>query len=288
MTVNGISDVATQELDLILEKSQVRRPVSLVSPLMLIIVVAALLVTLPAESPWMQPLVPLALAVLVFASVRRAAKVNALHREEGELLRQADEGLRLSRWPEAREAITKLLGRPPMRPGVRYQALIYLGGLLNRLGRYGDAVRLCEQLLKEVQFPEQIQVSLKVMRGYALMREEQLSDAYEAISELKRSAPKGAGAVSMLELYYQVKTGHHEDALVYFEQRRGEMAAQLGHRVADGWALAATSAAALGRGEQATVMAANAAVLGDSQEIARRYPECAAVLAEPQREAVAR
>lgn len=275
MKGTAITDVTGQDLDLILQEGRPAQPFAALMPLFLLAVAIAAIAGLPAEGGWLEPLIPVALGILVIVSLRRAAKASQRQREEDDLLRQADEALRLARSEQAASALTRFLARPPMRPGARYQALIFLGGLLNRLGRHADAIKVCEHLLKQARFPQPIDLSIKAMRAFALLRENLLTDAYQAISELRRMAPEGFGAVTTLDLYHMIKTGHNQDALDLFQKRREQMAAQLSHRSSDGWALAAAAALALRQEQDARTYATNAAILGNVADICARFPECA-------------
>lgn len=274
MKATAIKDVTSQDLDSLLECSRPRRTPSLLAPMFLAGIIAAAMLSVPGNSVWVQPVVPLVFAAVLFMAMRQASRLAQRQREDAELLRMADEGLRLARWDQVNAAISKLLSRPANRPHVRFQGLIYLGGLLNRVGRYHDVIRLYDDLQAEAVFPPPIATSLRCMKAYAMLRDDRLSDAYEAVAELRRESSGGSGMVSVLELYRLVKTGHHEDALALFEEKRAQITEQMAHRSADAWALAAVAALSLSRSEQAAQYARNAALLADSGEIVRRFPEC--------------
>lgn len=278
MNVIKTTDITKLDLDAVLEQSRPRRNQSMLAPMFLGVILLMTLVSAPGDSAWMQPLVPLAMALIIFFSIRHASRFARKQREEADTLQAIDENMRLGRWDMVAAALSGILSSPAQRPYARFQALIYLGGLFNRLGRFGEVIKLYDYLDQQAQFPPAIALSLKCMRAYAMLRDEQLSDAYQAISELRREYPQGSGALSVLEIYRLVKTGHHEDALQMFAQRRGQIAEQLSHRSADAWALAGTSALALSQTDLARTYARNASLLADRREIICRFPECGAAM----------
>lgn len=278
MNASPISDITKADLDTVLEQSRPRRNQSMLAPLFLLAILFATLLSVPGDGVWVQMLVPAAMALLIVLSLRYASRMARQQRDEAEGLRVIDESIRLGRWDQAAAMLTRLFASPSARPHVRIQGLIYLGTLFNRIGRFADVIRLYDSLVERVQFPRQISLSLKCMRAYAMLRDNLLSDAYEAIAELRREAPQSSGMVTVLEIYRLVKTGHNDDALALFDERRTQLAQQLSHRSADGWALAAAASLALSRTDQARSYARNACLLSDPSQIALRLPECAPAL----------
>ncbi len=266
------------DLDAVLELSRPRRNQSLLAPILLAAILLAALVSVPGEGLLVQSLVPLAMAAIILFSLRYASATARRQREEAEQLRVVDEAIRLGNWQQASGILTHILTSASPRPHVRIQALIYLGGLLNRVGRFSDVIRLYDYLTEQAQFPPHIILSLKSMRAYAMLRDERLADAYEAIAELRRENPQNAGIVTVLEMYRLMKTGHHEEVLQMHEKQRKQLAAQLGHRAGDGWAIAAASALALNRQDEAYRNARNAILLQSPENMIQRLPECAPAL----------
>lgn len=265
-------------LDRLLEASKPQRQQSLVMPVFLLGVLVASLLSLRGGNPLLEAVVPLVFAGSIVVAVVHASGLARRQQREKDLLRQADEAIRLGNWDQAAAVVQQLLSRPVMVPQARVQGLIYLGAVLVRQGQFLETLRLYDQLLQTVAFPPQIAVSLRCARVYAMLREEHLSDAYQAIAHLKREAPAESAMLSLLEIYRLVKTGHHEDALQLFGQKQVQMAAQLGHRSCDGWALAAAAAQAIGREQEADGHARNAGLLGNVREITHRFPECTAIM----------
>lgn len=262
----------------LLESSKPQGQQSLLMPLFLLGVLVASLVSLRGSNPLLQGIVPLVFAGSIVVAVMHASRIAKRQQREKDGLRQVDEAVRLGNWDLAASAVRQLLGRPMMVPQARVQGLIYLGAVLVRQGQYLPAIKLYDHLLETVQFPPQIAMSLKCVRVYAMLREEHLSDAYQAIAHLKREAPGDSAMLQLLEMYRLVKTGHNADALELFGQRRVQLAAQLGHRSCDGWALAAAAAVATGQEHAADEYARNAGIMGNVREIVERFPECRAVL----------
>lgn len=278
MNVPAITDLSTQDLDALLEGSRGRRNPSLLMPLFMLGILVAAGISMASETPWLAPLVPLIFAALVGLSLWQAANAAKRQRDDNALLREADESIRLGHWDRANSSLSKLLSRPANRPHIRFQALIYAGGVLNRIGRYADVIRLYERLQEEAEFPAPVAVSVRCMQAYAMLRDDRLSDGYQALADLRRDARQATGMVALLEMYRLLKTGHNDDVLALFSEKRQQITAQMSHRSADGWALAAAAALALSREEQARTYARNAALLCDPAEILKRYPECARVV----------
>ncbi len=271
-------DVMQMSVEAVLQGGTARRGPSLLLPLFIGGLIMAAVVSLPTESPWVRPLVPLGFVALIAISIWNAARIARNQRTEQELLQLAEEGVRLGKWDEAIRSMGALLGGGAQRPQVRLQAMIYLTGAWIRAGRFADVATLCEHLLQKAIFPPPMALSLRCVRVYAMLRDDRLSDAYEAVTQLRKDYPGGSGMLSVVEIYQLVKTGHYADALGMFELRREQMAQQLGHRSSDGWALAAASLLALGRTDEAKVCARKACLLSDASEIGRRFPECNSAL----------
>ena len=278
--MNSRVNIAQMSVEALLEASRPRRAPSLLLPMMVGAVVIAAVISLPSGSGWLQPLVPFAFGAMIALSIWNATRVARRQRNEQELLRRADEGLRLGRWDDATAAMTEVLNTPSPRPHVKIQALIYVTAAWARVGKFGDVIKLCDYLLDQAIFPPGMANSLKCMRAYAMLRDERLSDSYQAISMLRREFPGGSAMMSVLELYRLVKTGHHEDAVQFFDARKRQLAEQLGHRSSDGWALAASSLLLLGRREESMIYARRACTLGEPSEIIRRFPECCKVMGQ--------
>lgn len=271
------NDITGLDLDSLLEKS---RPRAGFQPgwLFFVAIGVVLLMFIPGGSTWLAPVIPVLFAGLIFLALFQTSRVAKAQVRENDRLRFTDEALRLGDYQTASRRLGELLAAPLRRPQSRIQALIYLASQLNRAGRYGDVIRLCDELESQAQFPPPISLSLRCIRVYAMLRDDQLSDSYQALADLRRDFPSGSGMLSMLEMYRLVKTGHNEEALAMLGERRTQFATQLGHRSSDTWALASAAALAMGQRERAADYARRAALLGDKNEIVIRLPETAGAL----------
>jgi hypothetical protein len=197
------------------------------------------------------------------------------YRAEQAQVRGIEELMQLRRWTEAAMALEAMLSRPARSPVTRVQALVCLAGVLARYHRFGDALAVQDYLLEHVQLDPAGEYGLKLGRAMAMLREDHLLDADRAISGLRRirEARDGSGALALVEMYRDVKTGHPHEAIEIFQKRLVAMRDQLGHRVADGYALVARAYDMVGRADAAGAAWGDATVLAPAGELVRRYPE---------------
>lgn len=264
----------------LLETSEPRRSVGVTAPLFLAGIIIATMLTIQGKGGWVQAVLPGVFAGMIIFSVINSMRMAKVTRKEQEGLRLSDEAIRLGRWDEAQRQLLGMLSMPFQRVQTRYQALLFLSSLLSRRERHEENLKLQEYLLSTAQMPQPIAFSLRCARAYGLLREERLTDAYEAIGQLRREDGSSA-MLNLLEIYRLVKMGHRDDAMKLFEQKRGQMTRQLGHRVADAWALAGVAAKNSGKLEEAASFRRKALLLGNAQEITRRFPECGSLLKGP-------
>ena len=207
--------------------------------------------------------------VFTFLTVRR-------HRAEQQELEAAAELVQLRRWPQAAVMLEQVLSRPARTNAMRGQALIYLSAVLARYHRFDDAIAVFNHLLDNDLVDAPTAHGLRLGRAMAMLREDHLFDADRALAELRRTvAAAGAesAGLALVEIYRDVKTGHPEEAVAIFEQRLAIMRDQLGHRVADAYALAARAYDLLGRTAEAQDAYTRATLLAPLIELHRRYPE---------------
>jgi tetratricopeptide (TPR) repeat protein len=202
-----------------------------------------------------------------FLNVKRA-------RSEHATLSAIEELMQLRRWPEAGILLQTLLSRPARSPLARAQALLFLAMVLARYHRFEDSVSVDDYILETVPLDDATDHAVKLGRAMSLLWEDHLLDADRAIAELRRTSRgiDSAGLV-LVEIYRDVKTGHPAEAIEMFEQKLEIMRRQLGHRVADAWALAARGYDMLNRPEDAQKAFANGTNLMPLTELIRRYPE---------------
>lgn len=280
MSPSSTNPVDSLNVPEILEQAPGTRPGGSLMPLIVAVILIAALTTLGGSAMWVQAVLPVVLAVVIVLTFMRASRLAARQRQEGQSLREVDESIRLNRWEQAGGLLAGLLRSPTQAVHARFQSLMYLGSVLNHQGRFEDVERVYDYLLRNAQVNPPISFSLRCARAYSILRQERLTDAYEAIGQLRRDPLGGSSAMmSLLEMYRLQKTGHFDEVLELFGQRREAFAQQLGHRASDAWALAAAAAKAMGRGDEAVTFARNALFLGRMDEMVRRFPETQAALA---------
>jgi tetratricopeptide (TPR) repeat protein len=201
----------------------------------------------------------------------RAAR--AVQREQAQL-EAIEELIQLRRWEEAALLVQGVLSRSTRTPQGRTQGLIFLGAVLARYHRFADAVLVYEHLLEHRLVEGDAAYGMKLARAMSLLHEDALVDADRAIGELRRldRADDSAG-LALLEIYRDVKTGHPREAIEEFEKKQHLMRRQLGHRAADGYALAAKAFDLTGENEKARDVFEKATLLSSIVELKRRYPE---------------
>jgi hypothetical protein len=197
-------------------------------------------------------------------------------RQEQRQLESIEELVQLRRWPEAAVILQRMLSAPTRTPQARVQALIYLSAVLARYHRFGDAMVVQQHLLENVALEEGTSYALRLGRAMAMLHEDRLVDADRAISELRRVEGSGDSAgLALLQIYRDVKTGHPGEAIELFTGKLALLRTQLGHRVADAWALIARAYDMVGHQDDARRAYRNATLLAPIAEISRKYPEVA-------------
>jgi tetratricopeptide (TPR) repeat protein len=209
------------------------------------------------------------MSMVTWAAVRRA-------RVEQMRIESIEELVQLRRWPLAAIILNGMLSQPTRSAHGRVQALIYLTAVLARYGRFADAIAVQEHLLDHVEMDPGTDYGLRLGRAMALLHEERLFDADRAINELRRTCPDQSSAgLALVEIYRDVKTGHPAEAIELFNAKLSVLRAQLGHRTADAWGLAARAYDLLDRHDEAGAAYANATLLAPAAELHRRYAEVA-------------
>jgi hypothetical protein len=189
-------------------------------------------------------------------------------------LNQVEELVQLRRWPQAAMLLHTILSAPTRTQQARLQALVYLSNVLSRFHRFDDVIRIDDYLLETVRMDDMTTHIVRLGRAMALLREDRLLDADRAIMELRRSAPApNSAGLAMVEIYRDVKTGHPNEALEIYEKKRGILANQLAHRIADIYGLIAKAFDMLNRPDDALSFWQNATLMAPPSEMTRRYPE---------------
>jgi tetratricopeptide (TPR) repeat protein len=214
-----------------------------------------------------------------FMSVRAA-------REEQAAVGALDELVQLRRWPEAGLLLQTILSRPARSPLARAQSLLYLAMVLARYHRFEDSIAVHDYILEHIPLDDVTDHAIRLGRAMSLLREDNLLGADRAIAELRRTSRgvESAG-LALVEIYRDVKTGHPAEAIEMFDARLQAMRRQLGHRVADAWALVARAYDMLDRRPEAQTAFENATLLLPLAELVRRYPEISTLESKYQRAA---
>jgi hypothetical protein len=215
-----------------------------------------------------------AIMVILFALMIGSLSAMRAMRAQERQLDGVAEMMQLHRWPQAAIALRQMLSQPARSAHFRIQALVYFTTVLARYDRFDDAVMIQEYLLDHGLVDPTTAFGLRIGRTMAMLRQDRLFDADRAISDLRRTpgAAESAG-VALVELYRDVKTGHPTEAIEIFQRKLPILREQLGHRVADAWALVGRAYDLLGREGDARMAIANATLLAPPAELLRRYPE---------------
>ena len=198
------------------------------------------------------------------------------HRADQQEVEAAAELVQLRRWPQAAFVLEQVLSRPARTNTLRSQALVYLASVLARYHRFDDAIAVFNHLLDNDLVDPSTAHGLRLGRVMAMLREDHLFDADRALAELRRtvsSAGVESAGLALVEMYRDVKTGHPDEAVQIFEDKLPVLRDQLGHRVADAYALAARAYDLLGRTAEAQDAYTRATLLAPLIELHRRYPE---------------
>lgn len=203
---------------------------------------------------------------------------RALQAEQNQLS-TIEELVQLRHWPQAAWAVQSFLSQSARLFSSRAQALLYLAMVLTRYHRFEESVEVYDYVIAEIPLDDAAAHAVRLGRAMSLLREENLLDADRAISELRRdSRGTESPGLALVEIYRDVKTGHPTEALEMFDARLPVMRRQLGHRLADVWALAARAYDLLGRTAEAKAAFDNATLLAPLAELIRRYPEVSAMV----------
>jgi hypothetical protein len=218
----------------------------------------------------------LAMIGLVIGMASYASYVVKQQRKEQQRVEAIEELVQLRRWDQAAAMLDAMLAQPTLTMGARLQALVYLATVLARYHRFADAIAVQTYLLEHAQFDPSTGHRLKLMRTMALLHEDQLVDADRALGDLRRESPDSAG-LALIEIYRDVKTGHPEEAIEIFHAKAPALRSQLGHRIADAYALVARAHDLIDQNSEAAAAFEKATLLAPVEELCRRYPEVAAI-----------
>lgn len=272
------------DVDWLLEASQPRPRIKwgwyAVGVFLLIVMIATYVSgSSPAGAAFVQ-LLSLMLSIGLIVGMTLYTMLTVRQAREAQLqLEAAEELVQLRRWPQAAVTLQQMLSRPMRSHTMRFQALLYLTSVLARYHRFDDAIKVQEHLLESARLDPGTERALKLGRAMAMLREDRLFDADRAISELRRGEEREtSGGLALVEIYRDVKTGRPADAIEVFHARREVLRDQLGHRVADAYALVARAHDLLEQKDDAQRAWGRATLLAPIEELARRYPEVASLV----------
>jgi tetratricopeptide (TPR) repeat protein len=265
----------------LLDASQPRARVGLLwyalGGFLLVVIGAALVSTSSATGRHLVDALSAVLMVLLIAGLAAFTAVTVRrHRADQQALEAAGELLQLRRWPQAAMLLRDTLSRPARTNALRSQALIYLGSVLARYHRFDDAISVFDHLIDHDLLDGGAAHGVRLGRVMAMLREDHLFDADRALAEVRSTVARAgvdSAGLALVEIYRDVKTGHPDEAVAVFEQRLDVLRDQLGHRVADAYALAARAYDLLGRTTEAQDAYTRATLLAPLIELRRRYPE---------------
>lgn len=282
--MNGENGPNFLPVDLLLDESQPRRGGRHRFLYMIGLFVLVVMFSTLAQSAGAEVVVRfLSLLLMVGLMIGLAvATLVVARRAQGEqgTLEAIEELIQLRRWPEAAAMVQALLSQPTRSPHARVQGLVYLAAVLARYHRFHDALTVYDHLLEEDVLDPEGTFGLKLGRAMSLLREDRLFDVDRAISELRRLSDGNSAGLALVEIYRDVKTGHPREAIELFDRMREPLRTQLGMRFADAIGLVARAHDLLAQSEPARRHWCDATLLVPAPELARRYPELAAMAAK--------
>jgi hypothetical protein len=223
---------------------------------------------------WVLPqFVLLAVAGVMFYSIRR-------QRELARNVQETMEAVQLRQWPQAWDALRRLLRRPVPHPTARAESLLALAAVAEASDSFEVSQRIYEHLLQERQAdPLQLHTA-RVGLGAAMLRTGQTTDAVGLIDRLEREELPGSlkAHIELLALFREVTMGHATERLDRAEERRELFRRHLGTRAAYGYALLAVAFDIAGDAGKAARCWHDATMLRPETELARRFGELKRVL----------
>jgi tetratricopeptide (TPR) repeat protein len=216
-------------------------------------------------------------------------------KQESALLNRIEDGMMLKSYVFVAEQLQRLMSQPMRSDPSRLRAMILLASLLAKLGRYEESLNVYNELVDLQQIAGPSRAMVKLSRAMVMLQSDHLYDADRAIHELRRLIDRGGaeqelqridpyhastspeetfvGALRLVELYRDVKTGHAQEAIEIFENHLPVMVRGLGHRVGDAYALVAVAHDRLGQTDQAAKRFQDGTTLQGISDLLNRYVE---------------
>ncbi len=166
-------------------------------------------------------------------------------------------------------------------PDMHVQGVLLLGANLMALRAWEPAIEAQDYLLDHIPEDHPTAHLLRAQRAMALLHEDRLVDADTEIRALRRAPlddPTAAALAALAELYQQMKTNHHADALAQAEHEDPRRTlAPLGGEAAHGYALIALAAHRSDRPTEAGNWWRAATLLIDPDRLIADMPDLAAL-----------
>lgn len=287
----------------LIESSRPRGTLRVIRPgyVLIFLVAAVVIALLPLEPPARIALELMLWGVFLGSMVYFWNVVRGYRNELSEL-DQIEDLLALKRHPELSPRLQAVMSQPMRTDQNRLRAMVLLASVLGRLQRYDDALLVYNELVDAERLAGPGGAMVKLGRAMAMLHSDHLYDADRAINDLRRlidrggaeseaqqfdaSLPAGGpdagatGALRIVELYRDVKTGHAEEAIALFEQNIGTLRKGLGHRVGEAYAMAAVAYDRVGREDDARQAFADATTLQGVGDLLNRYAELRPLIAK--------
>lgn len=215
--------------------------------------------------------------------------------QESDRIDRIEDAFALKSYVFVAEQLQQLMRKPMRSDQHRLRALILLASLLARLGRYDGSLNVYNELVDSEKLTGSSGAMVKLSRAMVMLQSDHLYDADRAINELRRLIDRGGaeqelqqmdpsipqaspdetfvGALRLIELYRDVKTGHAQEAIEIFENYLPVMTRGLGHRVGDAYALVAAAYDHLGQTDRAAERFRDGTTLQGVSDLLNRYVE---------------
>lgn len=216
-------------------------------------------------------------------------------KQEAERIDRIEDAFALKSYVFVAGHLQQVMSKPMRSDQYRLRAMILLASLLARLGRYEESLNIYNELIESERVAGPSGTMVKLSRTMVMLQSDHLYDADRAINELRRLIDRGGaeqelqqidpslpptppdetivGALRLIELYRDVKTGHAQEAIDLFEKHLPVMTRGLGHRVADAYALVAVAHDQLGQTDRAAQRFRDGTTLQGVCDLLNRYAE---------------
>ncbi|MFQ6048653.1 MAG: hypothetical protein ACE5K7_04745 [Phycisphaerae bacterium] len=198
-------------------------------------------------------------------------------RRTARLLSRAGEAVQLEQWDQAERELKRLLRRGIRPPTARAEVLLWAAALAEHHHRYDAVQVLLEAVVNEPIGSARQQFEASVGLAAALFRNEQLSDAVQWISRLRRRELPEAmrAAVEAVALLGELLMGQHASAAEAAETRRALFRRHLSTAAGYSYGLMAAAFDRLGQQQRAAEFWHDATLLIEPARLVHRVAELA-------------